>query len=163
MGCHTWVYKPIKKSEIENYRHLAIDDYKEYYFESKSEKIIEYDISNEEYGFSWKSYRHFCRHNLRNKKILRKLIRNDKSVKTLRNIVYTIEFVNLHHNNIFYIYNRNYGDELMRVDGYPEIILHSFEETLSFINKNPSLICYYNLEEIEQFWKENPDNIINFG
>lgn len=66
----------------------------------------------------------------------------------------------------FYISNDNLPHDIFRLGGYPEDELFSLEETLDFIERNKDKITYHNKdwkEQLEDFFRKNPDGAIDFG
>lgn len=56
--------------------------------------------------------------------------------------------------------------DIIRISGYPEDRLKSFDEFINFVNNNKTRISYYGddwKETIENFFLQNTDGYIEFG
>ena len=146
MGCHTWCYK--KERDINN---------KELLIEVK--RLIKKDLD------------FFERHGKREEKDFKLHIKKLNRFLTLLNngIVKTDEFLGRLYDQFesgikMYVNGSLYSDsefhDIFRIKNYPEDILLSKEETLSFIKENKLEVNY---ERVNSFWSEHPDGMIEFG
>lgn len=53
--------------------------------------------------------------------------------------------------------------DLFRIGGYPETLLHSYDETIKFIKENDCKTYDYTNEKIKEFWNKYPNGVIDFG
>jgi hypothetical protein len=172
MGCHTWFHKKINvtyeqakkflikiyKNEITLYQ-TWIDNPNDEYYVDLLEDYPEYDIN-------------YCIKQCDIIKRKLRLVEGGYCKEAVMN-----KYDRGIANHVTYVKGKGHYQSLdwcdtFRIPGYPEDILFSLEETLDFIEKNKSLIYYYHQndvtgkdwkEQLEEYWKEYPDGMIDFG
>lgn len=163
MGCHTWFYRKIERTQKEA-NESCIKGLK------KSRRLLWKIFKNPTgyRGINWEedcdSSKEKCLQsiNIINRKIkaiynkyYQKAVWNHQSDKEL-----TIYIVNKR----LFIEDTEFHD-VFRKYGYPEDKLFSLEETLKYIN-DPEKNCtiYDNtIEKLKEFWNKYPDGMIKFG
>ena len=148
MGCHTWFYERVNKSEEELKKCLSnvLDDY---IISENDTEIVE------EIGLLYVK--------LANIKILRiKRLLNNNTIKYNNLITHVSEYCDKLQliNNILYE-DAPYSN-LFRTY-YTDIVLLSLEKTLQFIEDRNINIDKKYLVLLKQFWIEYPDGAIAFG
>lgn len=164
MGCHTWFYKKITVSLKEAREQLVtnlekgIEFYDEMIAGQLDEDLLDsYPEWTPEYGIYQKA--------IYNRK-LRMVKKGLCSVAVMRNYSYNDTPVFYDKNkNCHYVSSEELPHNLFRIYGYPLDKLWSLNETLDFIEKNKekSSIYDYTYEKLEEFWKNYPDGMIDFG
>jgi len=148
MGCHTWFYEKVNKSEEELKKCLSnvLDDY---IISENDTEIVE------EIGLLYVK--------LANIKILR-IIRllNNNTIKYNNLITHVSEYCD----GLYLIKNKILYKEINFFDlfrtGYSDKILLSLGETLQFIKDSDIVIEDKNLILLKQFWIKHPNGVIDF-
>ena len=148
MGCHTWFYEKVNKSEEELKKCLSnvLDDY---IISENDTEIVE------EIGLLYVK--------LANIKILR-IIRllNNNTIKYNNLITHVSEYCD----GLYLIKNKILYKEINFFDlfrtGYSDKILLSLGETLQFIKDSNIVIEDKNLILLKQFWIKHPNGVIDF-
>lgn len=158
MGCHTWFYRKIERTQ-EEATSICLKKLK------KERNLSWKIIKNPNYlSMEWQSKDW----QLKWIKIL------NRQIKAVANGFYQRAVWNRQDDDNLtqyvdgkglYIEDTGYHD-VFRKYGYPEDKLFSLEETLEYIN-NPKNQCVlipdYSIEQLKQFWNEYPEGMICFG
>lgn len=154
MGCHTWFYQKLNKTEKEIKKEILFNLYESRKLFFKNKKLLSY-INNDIFK-------------IKTKKLVKKEL-YEIYVNTPQETLKTV------FKNDLYEKLNDFHD-LFRTDNYNSPVLTSIEETLYFIKKNNLKgISYFsekenkiiteepNYEKIKYFWNKYPDGIIEFG
>ena len=172
MGCHTWFYKKIDVTYEEAKFHLIkvytdeIELLQKWVDNPLDEDYLEMLEFYPEYTFD------FIFHNLEVYKRKLRMVENGYCKEAVMN-KYSDGTFKVHH----YIKNKGMYKSLdwcdiFRIGNYPTDKLFSLEETLDFIERNKDNIYGYHYndvskkdwkEQLEDYWKEYPDGMIDFG
>lgn len=166
MGCHTWFYRKIDGPSPENVRGDLVKYFKEsisFYdiLEKSPEKI------DEDYSWIFEAI------------TPEQIAAERDELLFLYQLLVSGEMTELHSYELwcsFYTSQTRYVDgkgwfcydddlphDLFRIGDYPEDLLFSLEETMSFI-ENKNCTTYDNTQKsLEKFWDEFPDGMISFG
>jgi len=169
MGCYTWFSVPYIKDK-QKIKELAQENLnKSNSYSESSRKMDQYAIDNdlitpifnladlEHYDDTWVAYIDVSEWSL-------------LEYNKLNNTNYTLQYDNEIINKL-----ENYGDE-PRIGGYPDKIIHSYQEMLDFMKtgftneKGKKYDFYYDedrydifMSNIKTFFEKHPDGIITFG
>jgi len=158
MGCHTWFYRKIERTQ-EEAKQSCLRGLR------KSEKLNLNILANRNYnGLDWSDWTEseLIKHDSYLKRQI-KMVKNNFCQRAVWN----------HQNDgnlTEYIDGKGFYMEIgfhdtFRKYGYPEDRLFSLQETLDYIN-NPENDCtiYENtIERLKEFWNKYPDGMIEFG
>lgn len=159
MGCHTWFYRKIgrtqeeaKQSCLQNLkrgRNLAWKIYKN----PTSYCNIDWEVTKE-YQLNYI--------NLLNRQI--RMVSNNLCSKAVWNRQNDEDLTEYIDGRGLYIEDTGFHD-VFRKYGYPDDKLFSLEETLNYINspENKCTIYENTIEHLKEFWNRYPDGIIKFG
>lgn len=168
MGCHTWVYKKINPQPTKE----EIKEALEPYLKNLIKRIIIFD-TEELKRIQWfvdhcddiENYRENYEKDINNK--VEFLSKEAELYQFKYNSAIFLEckgnFVIYDFKSNAYYENINCRDDMFRCFDYEAEALHSKEETLGFIKNNKNSIENINFDEINKFWDENPDGLIDFG
>jgi hypothetical protein len=156
MACHTWFYKkiPLETLSFKDMEKAVIKD-KKHVLSLLKESLVAHDFDDEiERKEIIKDIKHI---NFLLSKINRGYLNKKRKLLKLfaetNNHYYII-------NNCLYSDETNYHD-IFRVSDYLDTVLVNKNETLEFIKNNNCSIS--NIEDIDKFWNEFPDGVIDFG
>lgn len=160
MGCHTWFYKPMNvdieeiKERIENNFIENLDFYKRVSTGDIDENLLKaYPELTPKKG-----YHYYYNEEARYKKWIKK----GKPV----NQKYAWRALKLKERYINGMFYKDAGyHDCFRIGNYPDDELMSYDETIWFLNFHHDKITIYDntYDQINKFWRENPNGLIEFG
>ena len=158
MGCHTWFYRKIERTQEEAKQSCLR-------LLRKSEKLNLNILANRNYnGLDWSNWTEseLIKHDSYLKRQIRMVDNNfcQRAVWNHQDDENLTEYID---GKGFYM-ETDFHDTFRKY-GYPEDRLFSLQETLDYIN-NPENNCtiYENtIEKLEEFWNKYPDGMIEFG
>lgn len=155
MGCHTWFYRKIERTQ-EEAKLSCLEAL------NKSRNLNWEIYKNRNYkGFDWSHYKDdylLKRNDILCRKI--RMVENNLCQRAVWNHQNDEELTVYIEGRGLYIEDTGYHD-LFRIHSYPEDILFSLEDSLDFIKKND--IKDYSSEQLFKFWNDYPNAIIKFG
>lgn len=163
MGCHTWFYRKIERTQEEANKSCIAG--------LKSNRMLNWKIFRNPTGYRGINWEECCESskesclnsiNIINRKI--KAICNGYYQKAVWNHQNDKELTEYIEGKGLYIEDTGFHDIFRKYD-YPEDILFSLQETLDYINnpKNNCTVYENTIEKLEKFWNKYPDGIIRFG
>lgn len=158
MGCHTWAYKKVERTQEEAKQSCLR-------LLRKSEKLNLNILANRNYnGLDWSNWTEdeLIKHDSHLKRKMR-MVENNFCQRAVWNHQDDENLTKYVDGKGFYI-EVGFHD-IFRKYGYPSDKLFSLQETLDYIN-NPENDCtiYENtIEKLEEFWGKYPDGMIEFG
>ena len=158
MGCHTWFYRKIERTQEEAKQNCLRGL-------RKSEKLNLNILANRNYnGLDWSDWTEseLIKHDSCLKRQIRMVDNNfcQRAVWNHQDDENLTEYVD---GKGFYM-ETGFHD-IFRKYGYPEDKLFSLQETLNYIN-NPENACVTydkTFERLNEFWNKYPDGMIEFG
>lgn len=159
MGCHTWFYRKIERTQEE-----AKQNCLQYLKHSRNLGWKIYKNPNGYAGIDWQvSKEEQLRYiHLLNRQI--RMVSNNLCQKAVWNKQNDKDLVEYFEGKGLYIEDTGFHD-VFRKYGYPEDQLLSLEETLNYINNplNECVIDDKTLDRLNEFWVKYPDGMIEFG
>jgi hypothetical protein len=159
MGCHTWFYRKIERTQ-EQAKQNCLKGL------LKSEKLNLSILNDRNYnGIDWSDWTDdmLLKHDASLKKQIRMVKNNfcQRAVWNHQNDKNLTEYIE---GKGLYIEDTGFHD-VFRKYGYPENKLFSLEETLDYINNTENNCTIYEntIERLKDFWKNYPDGFIEFG
>ena len=158
MGCHTWFYRKIERTQ-EEAKQSCLRGLR------KSEKLNLNILANRNYnGLDWSDWTESelikCDSYL--KRQIRMVENNfcQRAVWNHQNDENLTEYID---GKGFYM-ETGFHD-IFRKYGYPEDKLFSLQETLNYINnpENGCTVYEHTIERLKEFWNKYPDGMIDFG
>lgn len=159
MGCHTWFYRKIERTQ-EEAKQSCIEYLK--YARNLAWKI--HRKPNGYFGIDWNSTKE---EQLRYVRLLNRQIRmvsNNLCQKAVWNKQNDEDLVEYFEGKGLYIEDTGFHDLFRKYD-YPDDVLFSIKDTLDYIkNKENDCTVYENtIERLNEFWSKYPDGAILFG
>lgn len=158
MGCHTWFYRKIERTQ-EEAKQSCLRGLR------KSEKLNLNILANRNYnGLDWSDWTEseLIKHDSYLKRQIRMVDNNfcKRAVWNHQDDENLTEYID---GKGFYM-ETDFHDTFRKY-GYPENRLFSLQETLDYINnpKNDCTIYENTIEILEEFWNKYPDGMIEFG
>lgn len=158
MGCHTWFYRKIERTQ-EEAKQSCLRGLR------KSEKLNLNILANRNYkGLNWSNWTEseLIKHDSYLKRQIRMVDNNfcKRAVWNHQDDENLTEYID---GKGFYM-ETDFHDTFRKY-GYPENRLFSLQETLDYINnpKNDCTIYENTIEILEEFWNKYPDGMIEFG
>jgi len=165
MGCHTWFYKKVNLP-LDECKKKVITFLEQYNLSSLS------NLDNCEFGGDEKTCQ--C---VRNNNRVISWIKKGWITESCYKLLDEVGYYDIN-TKIYYTEDVELGHDAFRIGGYPETKLFSLQETLDFLEKNDDKISYAStiwdktdrsilkakaIEKLKEFWKKNPDGMIDFG
>lgn len=159
MGCHTWFYRKIKRTQ-EEAKQSCLQNIRR----SRNLAWKIYKNPTSYYNIDWKVTKEYQLKyiNLLNRQI--KMVSNNLCSRAVWNRQNDKETTLYIDDKGLYIEDTGFHD-VFRINSYSDDRLSSLQETLDYIN-NPENNCtvYENtIKKLEEFWNKYPDSIIEFG
>lgn len=169
MGCHTWFYKKIEGPTNEEVKTKLLEridkeiDFLERLVVNRSsidEDLLEaYPEWTPEYAQQQFPYWEELRS---------KIINGEMGISELCDLYSEMSFDEITEyveGRGWFVSSRELPHDVFRKHGYPEDRLFSLEESLAYINnpENKCVVYEETVEDLEKFWKEHPEGMINFG
>ena len=156
MGCHTWFYTKIERTQ-EEAKELWINEHIKSI--NRWEEMCKNPNDNCRVSYNWSQ--EFC--NLKLEVLKRQLrrVQNGGCKEAIWNKQPDKELTIFIKGKGLFI-ETSYHD-IFRRYGYPEVKLFSYEETIDYIIDNK---CYFyedTLKQLIKFWAEYPNGVIEFG
>lgn len=154
MGCHTWFYRKIERTQEEAKQSalnklIRAKDLNWKIFLDRNYKGLDWSHFSDE---ELLHHNELCDRQIRmiNKDLCQRAVWNRQEDETLTLYVDGKGlFIEVEYHDLF------------RIGGYPEDKLFSLEETRNFIKRNNIEDVYWDL--LEKFWIEYPNGLIKFG
>ena len=159
MGCHTWFYRKIERTQEE----------------AKQSCLIKL---KRERNLCWKIYKNPTSYlgidwNTTKNEQLEYISKYNRKIKAVANNFYKRAVWNNQNDKEITIYIDGKGlfiedtgfHDLFRKGGYPGDMLFSLEETINYINdaENDCSVYPTTIQKLEEFWKKYPRGLIEFG
>lgn len=162
MGCHTWFYRKIERTQKEANESCIKG--------LKKSRNLSWKIFNNPTGYAGINWEEDC--GSTRESCLKSISVSNRKIKAIYNGYYQRAVWNHQRDRNLTEYIDGKGlyietgfHDTFRKYGYPEDRLFSLQETLDYIN-NPENDCtiYENtIERLKEFWNKYPDGMITFG
>ena len=159
MGCHTWFYRKIERTQKEA-KESCLKELR------KSEKLNLNILQDRNYnGLDWSEWEEvdLIKYDaILKRKIM--MVENDLCGKAVWNHQNDKELTEFVEGKGLYIEDTGFHDLFIKY-GYPDDRLFSLDETLDYLNdsKNKCVVYEDSLSRIKDFWEKFPNGMIEFG
>jgi len=159
MGCHTWFYRKIERTQEE-----AKQSCVKYLKNARNLAWKIHRKPNNYCGIEWNTTKEeqLNQINCLNRQI--RMVSNNLCKKAVWNNQNDEDLVKYFEDKGLYIEDTGFHD-VFRKYGYPDDVLFSIKETLDYIqNKENDCTVYENtIERLNEFWSKYPNGAISFG